>query len=97
MSVEIKTSEEAVNVIGAAREVFVSVRVSVSCDGNSHHTVEFPVSKDLAIAAINEVRDLEHQPNVVVLEDGAKVVLGRHITAPSLPSLGHNEDNNGNF
>lgn len=88
---------EAITAIQNAREVFVYVRTSISCDGITHHTKEFPVPKQLAIEAMQEIAALDHQPNIVVSGGGAKVVVGQHPTATPLQSLGHNESNNGNF
>lgn len=91
------TCQEAIEAIDNAREVFVYVRTAISFDGTSHHTQEFPVSKELAIKSMKEICDREYVPNVIISEDGARVVIGQHSIAEHLPSLEHDDSNNGNF
>ena len=97
MKSDAMTYEKAIEAIQNAKEIYVYVRTSISCDGVAHHTKEFPVSRELAIEAMQELRDLKHEPNIVVSGSGSKVVVGQHPVAEPLQSLGHNESNNGNF
>lgn len=91
------TWKEAIAAIEKARDVFVYVRTSISSDGTDHHTEEFPITQELAIRAMKRTEDPRYIPNLVVSEEGTKVVIGQHLIAEHLPSLEHNDSNNGNF
>lgn len=97
MNDDTMTCEEAIAAIQKAQRVFVYVRTAISQDGAAHHTAEFLIPKDQALSAMKEVRGIGYIPNIVVSENGTKVVIGQHATADNMPSLGHDESNNGNF
>jgi hypothetical protein len=91
------TREEAIDAIQKAELIFVHVITSRSYDGNPHHTENFRVRKDDAIAAMMEISEKEYEPIIECSKNGRVVIIGQEPTQQAAENFSHFENNNGNF
>jgi hypothetical protein len=91
------TCEQAIAAIQKAERVLVFVRASTSDEGTTLHITEFPVAKDLAVAAMQEICNAGSEPNIEISEDGRTVTIGGDHGIALPENSSHFESNNGNF
>jgi hypothetical protein len=91
------TREEAISAIKKAELIFVHVITSRNYDGSPHHTENFRVRKDDAIAAMMEISGAEYEPFIECSKNGRVVIIGRESTEQADENFSHFENNNGNF
>jgi hypothetical protein len=91
------TREQAIDAIKKAELIFVHVITSRSYDGTPHHTENFRIRKDDAIAAMMEISEAEYEPIIECSKNGRVVVIGQESAAQADENFSHFENNNGNF
>jgi len=91
------TREQAIDAIKKAELIFAHVITSRNPDGSPHHTENFRVRKDDAVAAMLEIREAEYEPIIECSKNGRVVILGRGLTELPEENFSHFENNNGNF
>lgn len=91
------TREQAIDSIKKAELIFAHVITSRNPDGSPHHTENFRVRKDDALAAVMEIREEEYEPLIECSKNGRVVILGRGVPEPPKENFSHFENNNGNF
>lgn len=95
--------EQAIEAIQLATDIFVQVITSKSHAGKDGHTGTFRITRQDALAAMQEIGDADWVANVHVSEAGRKIVIGTAGGEAMLADLtrasefSHNDNNNGNF
>ena len=90
------TPDEAIEAIQKAVNIHGYVPTATSHEG-AHLNKTFRISKEEAIAAMNEVRDTEYVPKIDISDDGLTVTIGKTRITRLEENFSHFENNNGNF
>ncbi len=91
------TPDEAIKAIQIADTTCVHVLTSTNYEGNEHYSDSFRVSKEDAINAMREIRELGYVPNIEISDGGKTVTIGRAGSEQVAENFSHFENNNGNF
>ncbi len=97
MSNALTTCEDALAAIQQAERVLVFVHTSTGDNESAGNHREFPIAKELAIAAVIEIYREVAEPNIELSDDGKTVTIGKEHPVSLPENASHFENNNGNF